>query len=446
LTNFPRLSYYLLQGTRRLRWNEKKIRKYQNKQVRRVVKNASDNVPFYRRMFKSAGVYPEEIKTVDDLKRLPIVRKTDIKKIPETENISKEFNVRNLRVVKTGGSTGEPLSIYLSKKEDDWRKSIYLRANISCGQRPRDRWVALTEAEHALETTSLQHRLRIFAQEVVPVVWKPRDQLKTVERIRPDVLDGFSNSLLLLAIEAERKGNSSIQPRIIFGSAELIDLHSRKYLEEVFGAPFYDQFGCTEVDRSAWQCPERIGYHMDVDSVLIQFLDRNGEEVAPGERGEIVYTSLFNYAMPFIRYGTQDLGVPVSDSCPCGIKLPLMKAVEGRSNSFLVFPDKHIVSPMSFIEILQAFRFVKEISQYRVVQKTNDLIEIYIKKTLDDVNEQSLTRTLLTNLSEGLPKVENVDVSKIKFEVKFVNDLPLTQRGKLNVIVSQVQSNLVNSE
>lgn len=444
LTNFARLSYYLLAAMRRLNWDSRKLREYQNKRLRKVVRNAFDNVPLYRRLYKEAGVSPSDVRTVEDLNKLPIITKTAMKKTPVADLISKEFDIGQLKVLRTGGSTGQPFSVYVSKKEDDWRKSIYMRANISCGQRPRDRWLAVVIAEQAADTTSLQRIIGVYAQTVVPVVWNRSSQLEFIRKGKPDVLDGFSGALWLLAKEAELRDVRSIRPRIIFGSGELIDRSSRTYLERVFDAPFYDQFGCTEIDRSAWQCTDLSGYHMDVDSAIMQFVDEKGQEVGLGEKGEIVYTSLFNYAMPFVRYNVKDVGVPIGDECSCGRKLPLMKVVEGRANSFLVFPDDRVVVPMSFIETLQAFRYVKEIDQYRVVQKKRDLVEILIKKAYSSVDEESLRKSLLSNLCEGLPKVENVDVSKVRFEVKFVDDLPLTERGKLNVVVSYVQSDSTN--
>lgn len=436
MSNLARISYYLLKASRRLRWDKDKLREYQNKQLRKVVKYAYDNVLFYRQLFKTAGVKPSDIRTTDDLNKLPIVRKSEIKKRRETDLVSRAFNIRKLKFLRTGGSTGEPFSIHISRKEDDWRKAIYMRANISCGQRPRDRWVAVVDAERVTDTTSFQHLVGVFAQKVIPVVWSKDAQLKAIEKLKPDVLDGFSNALWLLAREVELRNVKSIHPRIMFGSGDLISQSSREYLEKVFGVPYYDQFGCTEIDRSAWQCPEKVGYHMDVDSVIMQFVDEDEEEVRPGERGEIVYTSLFNYAMPFIRYGIQDVGVPMDDECSCGRKLPLMKVVEGRSNSFLFFPDGHVVAPTSFIEIMKAFRLVKEIDQYRVVQKREDLVEIYVKKTSDSVNEERLRNWLVANILEGLSKVENVDLSKVRFKVRFVEDLPLTGRGKLTVVFS----------
>ena len=440
MPSLTRVSYYLLKAMRRLRWDREKLDRYKNERLRRVVKYAFENVRFYHELFKNSGVYPADIRTSDDLNKLPIVRKSEMRKCSKSDLISREFRDGNLKVLGTGGSTGEPFRFFINRAEDDWRKAIYLRANISCGQRPRDRWAAIDVADRPIDTTYVQRLFGMFVRDVIPVTWSRVSQLGAIADLNPDILDGFSGVLWLLAKEAELKGVKSIRPRIIFGSGDLIDQSSRNYLEKVFDAPYHDQFGCTEVDRSAWQCRERLGYHMDEDSVITQFVDEEGEEVGSDERGEIVYTSLFNYAMPFIRYGTMDVGVPINDECPCGRKLPLMKVVEGRSNSFLVFPDGHVVAPMSLIETMKAFRLVKEIDQYRVVQKTRNFVEIYVKKTNEKVDEDRIGSWLLANILDGLPKVEKVDLSQVTFEVKFVDELPLTGRGNLSVVVSHVQA------
>lgn len=449
MNNLSRVTYNLLRAMGRLNWKKEKLREYQDKHVKEIVAYAYDNVAFYRHLLKSNGISPSDIQGVADLDKVPIVRKSDMKRRRAVELVSREFALRNLKGIQTGGSTGEPFSIYISPEEDDWRKAIYMRANVCCGQKPRDRWIAILDAERANDTSTLQHYIGIFAKTVIPVVWSKKAQLKAVEDFKPDVLDGFSSALWLLAREANLAGTNRIHPRIVFGSGELISQSQRQYLEKSFEAPYYDQFGCTEIDRSAWQCTERHGYHMDVDSVVIQFVDKNGEEVGPGERGEIVYTSLFNHAMPLIRYGMKDIGIPMDDMCPCGKKLPLMKVIEGRSNSFLVFPDGHIVSPMSFIETLKAFRYLDEVEQYRVLQKKKDLIEIWVKKVNNAVDERNLKKRLVSNIQEGLPKVENVDLSQVRFEIKFVEKLPTLGRGKLNVIMSDVQlsdQNLAQSD
>jgi phenylacetate-CoA ligase len=450
MLNLTRISFYLFEAMRRATWSRQRLVDYQNRQLRKVVRYAFDNVPFYHRLFKTVNVAPSEIRCAKDLNKLPVVRKSDLRKEPYRDLISSEFVDRRLKTLKTGGSTGEPFMIYISEKEDERRMADCLRSNIICGQRPLDRWVAVLDADrsrdHAKTLVLIHQAVRVFFKQIVPVTWNRVAQLNAVERLKPDILDGFPNALWLLAREMELRDRKLVHPRVVFGSGEPVSTSLRRYLENAFDAPYYDQFGCMEIDRSAWQCPENNAYHIDMDSVAMQFIGSDGEEVGSGERGEVVYTSLFNYAMPFIRYGTRDICTPLDESCPCGRALPMMRVVQGRDNSFLVFADGHIVSPMSFIEILKAFLLVKEIEQYQVVQNGLNKIDILVKKAHKDVDESHLRDWLLANISHGLPRVENVDLSGVTFNVKFVDKLSLTPRGKLNVVTSNLNAFNQNSK
>lgn len=438
----PWLIYFnISRSLRRLKWDKKQLRKYQNRKIREVVQNAFDNSQFYHRLLREAKIYPSDIKNVDDLNRIPIVKKSDWKKSSVNKVISSKADMKKLRKITTGGSTGQPISVFIDQKEDAWRKAIYLRANIVAGQRIRDRWVTIIDAQYSNSLNRLQKWLGFYPRQIVPITLDRSLRFKIVRDMRPDVLDGFPSALHLLAKDFERNGGETIQPRIVFGSGELIDKDAISYLEKTFCAPYFDQFGCTEIDRSAWQCSNHEGYHMDVDSVIMQFVDEDGGEVGSNERGEIVYTSLFNKSFPIIRYNIEDVGVPIDDDCSCGISLPLMKIVEGRHNSFLVFNDDKIVTPIEFIEKLGAFKMEKEVEQYRVIQEKADCTRILLKKASKNVDEESVRRVLIKNLCRAYPDVIGSEKAEFPFEIEFVDEIPLSLRGKLNVVSSNVKPN-----
>ena len=347
--------YYLSRAQARLEWKKNEIAAFQIKKLRQVIKNAYENVPFYHTSFKSNNISPEDIKNLEDLNKIPIVKKADLRKNSLKDLISTKFSFKDLKKLTSGGSTGEPFSVYISNREDAWRKAIYLRANIRCGQKPRDVWACVIDSQYSNNTGKIQEILGFFHRKIVPITLNEQARFQAVVRINPDVLDGFPSALCMLAKEQERN-KELIRPKIIFGSGEIITENSIILLERAFQASFFDQYGCTEIDRSAWQCPEHNGYHMDVDSVITQFVDKNGEEVGSGEKGEIVYTSLFNYAFPIIRYNVEDVGVPINYECSCGIELPMMKVIEGRTNDALILPDGLVFTPMAFIEMLGAFK------------------------------------------------------------------------------------------
>jgi phenylacetate-CoA ligase len=435
VTNLPRVLYFLYMANRRLHWDKKRLMRFQEKRLRQVVRHAYDSVPFYRRYFDEARVDPREIRTTEDLQKLPIVKKDEFKRQDLSQIISKKFDVNKLKKVRTSGSTGTPFVLYITNVEDAWRKAIYMRANISCGQRVRDRWVVMTSPHHFHDTTGIQRKLGIFSQTCISLFESTEQKLSQIAAAKPDILDGYSGSLFLLAREVKRRGFNQIRPRLMFGSAEFIDVPSRRYMEDVFGAPFCDQYGAAEVDRSAWQCLERQGYHMDVDSVITEFVDRNGEPVANGERGEVVFTNLFNYAMPLIRYNIGDVGSPSGEICPCGRSLPLMNVVEGRKDSFLTLPGNRIVSPMVFNFAISSFEYYEDIDQYRVRQRKTDLFEVFFKMNQGSKLDKDLASKFETHVKRFL----NIRENELRFEVSIVDEIPMSPTGKLHSVFSDLE-------
>ena len=438
MTSLPQVLYFLAMGNRRLHWNKQQMKRYQDEQFRRVVRNAYDSVPFYNREFRKAGLDPSSIRGVEDLTKLPIIKKDEFKKQIPSELISKEYDISRLKKVRTSGSSGTPFEFYINKAEDSWRKAIYMRANISCGQKARDRWVVLTAPHHFHDTTGLQRKLGIFSQTCVSL-WDPSEKkIEEIAAINPQVLDGYSGSLVLLAKEMANRGLHVIKPRLMFGNAEAIDLASRRYIEKVFGAPYCDQYGSAEVDRASWQCPERNGYHMDVDSVITEFIDERGEPVADGEQGEVVFTSLFNFTMPLLRYAIGDVGSPSDEMCPCGRTLPLMKVIEGRKDSFLTLPGGRIVSPMIFNFIMSSFKHYAVVNQYLIKQKRIDLFEVSLKMIDGWSGKDDVAQELETHI-KSFPDFAS---DEVHFDVSIVNDIPRSPTGKLLSVSSEIKEPL----
>ncbi|MEM3702979.1 MAG: hypothetical protein QXX79_00950 [Candidatus Bathyarchaeia archaeon] len=433
---YLRIAYYLGNLLRHTHWSREKLLEYRDLKVRETVKYAYEHVPFYHEKFRQLGLRPEEVKNVEDLRKLPVVRRRELQKNAD-KLISDEFDISKLKRISTSGSTGQPLFTYITKKEDAFRKAKLLRANIICGQKPRDKWVVIAAPQHQAEEYRLQRFLGVYSPISVSVFDDTAAQISKIERIKPDILDGYSSSLLLLAKETEKKGIENIRPRMIIGGAELIDGSSRKFIEAVFNAPFYDEYAIVELERLAWQCEEKAEYHIDADSVIMEFVDDKGEEVESGRTGEIVCTSLFNRAMPFIRYATGDLGrASKENECSCGRVFPLMDVIEGRKDSLIVLPDGRVLSPLVFGWTMEFFKFYSCIDQYRVIQKKTDLFKFLVKKRDNAVNEKVMEVELVAHVRQML----NVSESEATFEVEFVDDIPLEKSGKLRKVVSELKT------
>jgi phenylacetate-CoA ligase len=434
MVNYVRAYWYLHCLKKHVFWTSDRLRKYQNKMLKRIVKYAYDNVPFFHEKFDELKIKPDDVRTVEDLEKLPIIRKDDIRGNLD-KLISREYDVSSLKMLKTSGSTGEPLCFYISGAEDEFRKAKHLRANIALGQRLRDRWVTITAPVHFNETTRLQRILGIYAPLSVSVFDDVATQFSCVEKLKPDVLDGYASSLLLLAKETGRRGSHTIAPRFMISGAEVIDVSSRRFIEDMFGAPLFDQYATAEFERLAWQCEEKGEYHIDADSVILEFVDENGEGVGSGESGEIICTSLFNYAMPFIRYALGDLGRSSQEKdCSCGRTFPLMKVVEGRANDVIVLPDGRVMSAVTFLAGIYQLSFYKDIYKFRIIQKEVDRFKFLVKLRDCCCLDRGVAEK---ELREFFSRLFNVD-GEVDFELEFVDDIPLDKSGKFRVIISEV--------
>lgn len=432
MRNYFRLLYYSHNMLRKAHLDKANLREYQNKRLRKLIKYAYDNVPFYKQKLEEKGLKPSDISTIDDLKKLPIIRKREINNNPSI--ISQEINRNDLLVLSTSGSTGQPLKIYISKVEDDYRKAKHLMANIVCGQKPRDRYVAITAPSHFKQVPKLVRTLNFYSREFISVFDPIDQQISTLERINPKIIAGYASSLLLLAKEIEKRG-LTFSPKFILTGAELLDGLARTTIEKAFHAPVFDQYAIMEFDRIAWQCPERLQYHIDSYALITEFIDQNGEQVSPGERGEIICTSLFNYAMPFIRYSVGDIGIPSDDQCACGLPLPLMKIIEGRKDSLLILPDGRLLSPRTFTVAMNMSKLIGHIEQFRVIQKKRDNFTLYIKRKDESIDEDTMENALVRHLEKNL----NVEEGELTFDIRFQDTIPLDKNGKFSAVVSELK-------
>jgi len=164
---------------------------------------------------------------------------------------------------------------------------------------------------------------------------------------------------------------------------------------------------------------------MAVEKVVMEFVDEDGNPVTEGEKGRIIATDLFNYAMPFIRYDTGDMGVYSTEECSCRRKLPLMKKILGRTTDILRFKTGAVLSGPSLTLIFKDF----DIKQYQLVQKKHDLLLVKLVRGKSYKNEDT----------KRLRKILDNAVGKgVEIRFKFVDSIPTTKSGKWKFIVSHV--------
>ena len=421
----PRMLFYLYKLRRNLRLKPSELRRLQLERFRFLVRYAYENVPFYHTKFKLAGFKPSDVKGFDDLCKIPATSKFEIQACDLKDMVAGNVDLGSLRKRTTSGSTGVPLVTFVDGRVEDFDVAVWMRALFEDGLRVRDKMCVIADPKKE----SVFQRLGLAKRKYISIFDSAERQLALIKEFKPDVVKGYASSLFILAEEFENLV-SEIEPRLVFSGAEVLDAPSKKLISSRFGAELFDCYACSELGLLAWECKEHSGYHVNADSVLMEFVGDGGEAVAFGERGRVVCTGLFNRVMPLIRYELDDVVVPVNDECACGRSLPLVKFVEGRADDLLVAADGRLISPTVFFPY--PFESVDWIKRFRVIQESPKrlVIQVAPKKAVE--NQSQIIEVAKRKLHELFGNLE------VKFE--FMENIPLDSSGKFRKVISRINS------
>lgn len=351
----------------------------QARSLQTLVGHAYEHVPFYRRLFRDAGVRPEDIRSAADLQRLPVIDKTLLRAQPIEDLIDRRIGPDTLIERHTSGSSGSPFRFFVDPAFDAFCKAQYLRPYLTNGRTPFDRLLRLTvmpgPEPQWFQRLGLMRESRLVGDE------RPETLLAGFLAARPTILQGYPSRLLALAGALERQRSRFAAPRMVFTDSELLTASTRTRIEQVFRAKVFDVFGSYETDNIAYECRERGGYHLAIDCVVPEFI-ADGRPALPGEAGELVCTVLHNHAMPLIRYSLGDIAAASAQPCACGRGLPLMSVIEGRLVDSVMRPDGLTESPLQFLARLD---YISEFAlEYQVAQTAYDefLVTLVCRRSL----------------------------------------------------------------
>jgi phenylacetate-CoA ligase len=418
-------------------FSRRELDRLQNENLRALLKHAHDTVPYYRRVFRERGLSPSDIKSVDDLMKLPVLTKADIRN-NFSDLVSRGFPENRLISYQSGG-TGDQIKFYITKEQFSWEVAAEFRAYRWAGYRLGDRclmfWGSpLDLARHAgivKRFTSKLERMLVLNTYVVSdeVLGK---YVCLMKRFNPEVIRGYASSVYMMAKYMLEKGIDYVHPRAVITSAEMLLDYMRETIEEAFGCPVFDYYGSREIGAIAAECEMHSGYHVSAENVVLEFV-RDGEHVAAGEDGVILVTNLRNFCMPFIRYAIGDVGKPSNEVCACGRGLPLMASIKGRVSQFMAIYDKQLgrIIPVSTaapgpfsVALMQV-----PLESYRIVQESLD--RVVIKAVKGKGYLQRHTDFIVAYVRKFLG--DNITV-----EVEFVDHLPPLPSGKRSVFISKI--------
>lgn len=363
------------------------LRELQLSRLKATVKRVYENVPFYRKKFDEQGVAPEDIKTLDDIKKLPFTVKQDLRDnypfglfaVPREEVV---------RVHASSGTTGKPTVVGYTKNDIDMWSGLIARSIVMAGGGPGE--VIQNGYGYGLFTGGLgvHYGAEKLGATVVPVSGgNTARQLMLMQDFGSAILTCTPSYALFLAEEGKNAGIDFTKLPLkagIFG-AEPWSERMRAQLEEKLDISAHDIYGLSEVlgPGVSMECREKRGMHIFEDHFIAEVIDpETGEQLPCGQQGELVFTSLTKEAFPIIRYRTRDITTLTEEHCSCGRTHVRMKRVTGRTDDMLIIRGVNVF-PSQIESVLLEFGDT-EPHYLLVVDRKGNLDELEIWVELSD--------------------------------------------------------------
>jgi len=418
-------------------WPAERIEALQSERLRRLIEHAYERVPYYRRIMDERDIRPSDIRSGEDLRKLPVLTR-DLVRANFEELIARGYPRSKLHRGTTGGSTGSPLVFYTTSEDQRERGFARgIRALEFAGVELGDRRLLIRLARHHDRAgQKLLHRLSRRVERVVE-----RDSRDITLRSLPSIvallsrpnmrcLTGYPSAVAYIAAWIHEMGVTPPELDSVITGGEQLFEHQRQRIRDVFHREPHSKYSCQEVFEIAMECEAHTGLHVAAEDVILEIVDGADTPLGPGKEGRVLLTNLHNYGMPFIRYENGDSGSLVASACPCGRALPLLSHVVGRRFDMIHTPSGRRITGSN----LGSGRFaLLPILQFQVVQEELDHVIVRI------VPRTATGPAGLEDMRVRIPRMLNEIIGDdVRVEVEFCDHIELTAGGKHLLVISKV--------
>jgi phenylacetate-CoA ligase len=402
--------------------------------LQRLLRHAYANVPWYRERLAELGAEPGDFKALEDLARLPLLRRQDARAAGDRRKSTAPPLPAVMK--STSGTMGQPLAFGYDVDSDYWRMAVKLRgygwAGYGVGERSLHYWGASTTKPARRQQAKIFLDRYLKREIYVNCTLRGEAELdlavERIRRARPKVIVCYTQAGADLARHVNRKGMRTWGTIPVLCGAERLLPADRAALEEAFGPAVFETYGCREVMLIATECDRHDGLHQSMENLVVEIVvteDGRERPARPGEVGEVVITDLHNYGMPFIRYANGDLATQGDGRrCACGRSLLRIGPIEGRVTETLRDGSGARVSGLVF-NVMFASVLASSVREFQAVQHKDSSITLRLVPTKPlDEQAQALIRSTCKTYLKGI---------EVKTEI--VSEIPLTKGGKRQPVV-----------
>lgn len=369
-----------------------KIREIQNEKIVKQVKHVYENVAYYRNLMDEKGVKPEDIKSVDDIKKLPFLTKSDLREAYPYGLLGTDLK-NCVRIQSTSGTTGKRVVAFYTQHDIDLWEDCCARAIVAAGGTNED--VCQVCYGYGLFTggpglNGGSHKVGCLT---LPMSSGNTDrQIQFMMDLNATILCCTPSYAAYIGETLAEKGYKPGDNKLkagIFG-AEPWTEEMRREIEKSLGIKAYDIYGLTETSGPgvAFECSEQKGMHINEDHFYAEIIDPDTGEVLPeGEKGELVFTSLDKEAFPLLRYRTRDICVLTREKCSCGRTHVRMSKPMGRSDDMMIIRGVNVF-PSQIETVLLNEGYTPN---YQIVvdrENNSDTLDIYVELSADQFSDK----------------------------------------------------------
>jgi phenylacetate-CoA ligase len=401
---------------------EKELGELQLKRLKETVFQTM-KVPFYRDTLQKAGISPEDIRSLDDIKKIPFTRKQDLRDgypfgflaVPRNEVV---------RIHTTSGTTGKPTVVAYTRGDLETWAELIARNMTMIGVTRDDVFQNMVNYGMFTGGLGFHYGAELIGVTVIPsATGNTKRQIEMIHDFGVTVIHCTPSYAMHLAESAEEAGIclESLK-RGIFG-AEPWSEQMRRELEEKLGLTAYDSYGLSELygPGVAFECEERDGLHIWHDCYLVEICDpKTGEQLGDGEQGELVVTPLVKEAMPLLRYRTGDVTMQMEDGCLCRRGKKIAR-ITGRSDDMLVIRGINVF-PSQIEHVLLGIPEVG--TQFMVyIDRVNHLDEMTI--------DVEINREYFSGELQDLARIQKKVVKELRDVLELRTTVHLVEPGSL---------------
>lgn len=433
VSDFARLGFHLLREfpefQARQYWSTDRIQSFQCNRLRKRLKEAKAKVPLYRDLQLPD---PEEIRTLEDWSKLPIVRKADLLARPERDRLHADFSSRDLLVSRSSGSTGQALDVFYDRESFCLFALAVLRMySMIFRYLPWHRQTYVYTSPYPFNSFFGAYPLRF-----IPTLAPIPQLIEDMRRAPPHLLVCYPSHLRAVTEQMSESDFACIRPVAINVNSEMSCASERHALSERWGAIVFDDYSSEELTQIASQC-RHLAYHLFEDINYLEIVDDEGRPVPEGEVGNLVGSNLHNRGMPLLRYWQGDRAAIRTSRCECGRKFRLLERLEGRKNDEFVLSGGQRFTSGFLLDLTYAMilRHPGAVQSFCLIQEAEP--EVWVLEVVPGRGwHEALSARICDELSQ---EIRN---SSVRLSVRLVEQVTRTPSGKANPIFSRCKRNL----